>query len=599
MSEPVNTLGVALIGLLLQGVPQQPGTASIEGVVVLLGTRDPIAGARVQLSRAEDDLTDRSVETRNTTSAADGSFVFENLPADDYRLVATFTGSGYTPAEYGQRHPRVRGTVFPLTNGQRITGVELAMGPTGSISGRLFDAEGDPVGNARVMALETIYRGGQRSLSIVQAVRSNDLGEYRLFWLPAGRYYIGVLPVDLRGPTFAIHIVSPEGAGPREDATSPNVTRRLTEDGEIVEEADVIVYYGGGRDASRALPVDLTAGGNIGAIDVPLHDAKVRSYHVRGQVIDAVTGLPVDEASVWLIPSNPSPHALIANDASDEEGGFDIAGAMPGSYFLFAAKGASRGGGASETFLDIGTASSGRLSLGVGNNDVDNVTVAIRPSFSVDGRVIVDGVSGTELPDLTQVRFTLRRQPDILGMPTAIPRIDRSGGLPSGAVAVDGTFVFKGFGPGDYRIETTSLPENAYVESLQLGFADVSNGFSVEGPPDERFNVVVRLDGGAVRGTTSNQRGETVGNATVVLVPAEALRRQSHLYRAESSDAFGRFEIRGIAPGQYKLFAWEVVEPEAWQDPEFIRIYESSGMTVRVERTVSEELQVTAVPPGR
>ncbi len=272
---------------------------------------------------------------------------------------------------------------------------------------------------------------------------------------------------------------------------------------------------------------------------------------------------------------------------------------MPGSYFLFAAKGVSRLGGVSETFLDIGTASSGRLSLGVGNNDVDNATLAVRRSFSVDGTVIAEGISGTELPDLSQVRFTLRRQPDILGMPTATPRIDRSGGPRSGAVAADGTFVFKGFGPGDYRIEAASLPENAYVESLQLGFADVSSGFSIEGPPDEQFTVVVRFDGGAVRGTTFDQRGEAVGNATVVMVPAEALRRQSHLYRAESSDAFGRFEIRGIAPGPYKLFAWEVVEPDAWQDPEFMRMYETSGMTVYVEGAGSEELKVTAVPPGR
>src|SRR5262245_33603673 len=107
----------------------------------------------------------------------DGKFVLKNIPEGRYRLVATRAGGTLTPAEYGQREPKGRGTTFELTRGQSLAGIRLTMVPTGSISGRVWDADQDPVPNARVMALEAVYENGRRKLNTVQAVRTNDLGE--------------------------------------------------------------------------------------------------------------------------------------------------------------------------------------------------------------------------------------------------------------------------------------------------------------------------------------------------------------------------------------------------------------------------------------
>ena len=60
---------------------------------------------------------------------------------------------------------------------------QLAMSPTGSISGRVYDRDGEPLGNAQVMAMRPDYKNGRRTLTIVQMVATVDRGEYRFFWL--------------------------------------------------------------------------------------------------------------------------------------------------------------------------------------------------------------------------------------------------------------------------------------------------------------------------------------------------------------------------------------------------------------------------------
>ena len=39
--------------------------------------------------------------------------------------------------------------------------------------------------------------------------------------------------------------------------------------------------------------------------------------------------------------------------------------------------------------------------------------------------------------------------------------------------------------------------------------------------------------------------------------------------------------FRGIAPGEYKIFSWEEVEDGAWEDPDFLKLFEQKGVPVR------------------
>jgi hypothetical protein len=54
--------------------------------------------------------------------------------------------------------------------------------------------------------------------------------------------------------------------------------------------------------------------------------------------------------------------------------------------------------------------------------------------------------------------------------------------------------------------------------------------------------------------------------------------------------------LRGIAPGDYKLFSWEEAESGSWEDPEFLKPFEEKGERVSLLDGVRKALNLTAIP---
>jgi len=69
----------------------------------------------------------------------------------------------------------------------------------------------------------------------------------------------------------------------------------------------------------------------------------------------------------------------------------------------------------------------------------------------------------------------------------------------------------------------------------------------------------------------------------VALIPEPRYRSQTALFKSSTTDQFGHFTLRGIPPGEYKLFAWDDIEPGAYQNPDFLRPYEQKGKSVHVD----------------
>lgn len=65
------------------------------------------------------------------------------------------------------------------------------------------------------------------------------------------------------------------------------------------------------------------------------------------------------------------------------------------------------------------------------------------------------------------------------------------------------------------------------------------------------------------------------------LIARKSLWRTSRSIRVPQSDARS-LRPRGIPPGEYKIFAFEEIEPGAYQDADFLRPYEERGETLRV-----------------
>ena len=87
-----------------------------------------------------------------------------------------------------------------------------------------------------------------------------------------------------------------------------------------------------------------------------------------------------------------------------------------------------------------------------------------------------------------------------------------------------------------------------------------------------------------------------IPEATVVLVPEPPFRNRLDLYDVKATDSAGRAHLTDIAPGDYRIFAWDDIPADAWQDPDFIRPYESRGMPVHVSEGSQENIELKVIP---
>src|SRR5439155_2068567 len=81
----------------------------------------------------------------------------------------------------------------------------------------------------------------------------------------------------------------------------------------------------------------------------------------------------------------------------------------------------------------------------------------------------------------------------------------------------------------------------------------------------------------------------------IVLIPAEQ-RDRSDLYRTASTDDSGRFALTDVAPGDYKLFAWEALDPYAYFDPKILEPFEQQGKPVHVAESTTANVEVEIIP---
>jgi hypothetical protein len=209
----MNMLRTALVLLIALAQTQTPG--AVRGVVVKHGSGEPISGARVELIRTDG----TTPQTYSSVTAPDGTFVIQNARPGEYRLAAS--RSGYLRREFGQRSRDGFGLVLNLDGSRPIQNLDIELRPAAAISGRVNDTEGGSVATAEVRALVPAYQNGQPILRPVQSAITNDLGEYRLFGLPAGRYYIsaasntGEIPLSILIAGPSLPTSAPNGLRPR------------------------------------------------------------------------------------------------------------------------------------------------------------------------------------------------------------------------------------------------------------------------------------------------------------------------------------------------------------------------------------------------
>src|SRR5262245_26138965 len=188
-----------------------------------MGHGEPVSKSAVTINAVNSNRN----QSYTATTTSSGQFSFQNLEPGQYRL--SVTRNGYVRMEYGARSPNRSGLPINLNTGQKLTDVALQIMPAGTITGRVFDRDGGPLADDSVEAMKDSYQEGQRVMNGVQTARTNDLGEYRLYWLQPGEYFVSATPPEgqrgallnalaVAGPGIAGaigDIIANRGGGPR------------------------------------------------------------------------------------------------------------------------------------------------------------------------------------------------------------------------------------------------------------------------------------------------------------------------------------------------------------------------------------------------
>lgn len=546
----------------------------MEGNVVDAKGGQPLKKARITLRRVfeqgplggrnnaqlEADIARRVAEERNTpynavTDAA-GKFVIPSVRPGRYRLYVE--RAGYVRAEYGQRQPGRLGAALTLDSGQKMRDLLFRLLEDAVITGRVTDEDGEPVISGQVQVLRLSYQRGQKQLVPMGGGSTNDRGEYRAFGLTPGRYYVSATAGGQAGPAG--------GSG--------NV--RIISNSQGFDEVYAPSFYPGTTDPQNATPIQVGAGEEIVGIDLSI--APQRAFRVRGRI----TAPPQPEggagqrrggiqAMLMRRVGTGSVSRAFAQqgDVDQDQGTFEFRAVLPGSYYLQAMAMGDRRWMMHREPVEVSRA------------DAEGINVIITPGIDLTGKLRLEGAAGIELQRV-RVQF--------------VPNEDQQLGTNGGPVAADGTFTVQGISSSEnYSITVQGLSSNFYLKSARIGGEEYAeSGFTVQGKGSGVLEIVMSANGARVEGSVLDAENLPAAAATVVLVPAKKGRGNSALYRTSTTDAFGKFAMQGIPPGEYKLFAWDEVDATAWQDAEFLGPFEERGtpVTIREGTVLTTEVRL-------
>jgi protocatechuate 3,4-dioxygenase beta subunit len=517
-------------------------TCRVSGMVVKLADGTPLKNAMVQLD------TDANREhTIATKTGADGRFALKSVPAGRYKLVVT--RNGYVRAEYGQKQPSDPGAAFTLTAGENRQDLLFKLIPAAVIAGRVFDEDGEPVEHAVVMASRQVYNEGRRTLSTHGWAETDDLGQFRLFGLAPGRYFLSAAE-----PGWG------QVNGDREFNASSK------QEG---ERAYAKTYFPGTTDPTRATVISVKEGEEVPGMDIALKEVTV--YRIRGKVFNQITRKAGKEVQVQLVPRGKRLEFDFGGGAEvkKSDGSFEIANVVPGSYVLNA------------YWYDEGKTYAAQTNVDIADSDVEGVALSIGAGATILGRVRWEGKPSLEGDDLQ-----IFLQPETM-------RYWAAGN--SARVQANQQFTLKDVNEGEFRVGASGLSKDCYFQEIQYGDTrSKDDTITVSKGGGAPLEITISSRGARVQGAVANQDGLPAAGVWVVAVPDEARRSTSRLFKSQTTDQYGKYDLHGIAPGSYRIFAWAGIEQGQWEDAEFLRAQEDKAESVELRedevKTVNPKL---------
>jgi len=374
-----------------------------------------------------------------------------------------------------------------------------------------------------VTAMRPQYRDGKRGLvSIGRAAETNDVGQYRIYGLPSGSYFVGAMPSTANASIPGLN--APSGAPTYYPGTvSDTEAQRVT-----VQPAQ-----------ERTLP-DFTL--------VPSRMAKISgtATNAGGGPVQMVMIMSVSQMSA----GNAMPGMGMATVRPD--GSFQLTNVAPGEYTLMAISNA--GAGDQEIIASP---------LTVAGEDITGVVLHTTTGFRATGQILFD--QGAPPPGVTPSALTL------MGTPASNSMI--SGGVARGVIRDDWTFEIKGLAGKRLFRFAQGLPTGWMIQSVFHGQTDITDKPLDVTEDLERVLITVTNRPARITGTVTDDRGKPAVGSSVVIFPDDTALQppaSARYLRAPRPGDDGRFRVESLPAATYLVVALESLEPGDENDPDLL-----------------------------
>jgi len=555
----LHRMGFAVALLLLtvgSARSQRPASAdgAIAGTLTSVDLGQPIRRAVVKL------LSTQPSRVRTTTTDANGGFRFGSLPAGDYTLSAA--KAGFLESVFGARRPGagVPGTTIHLAHGQRLDTIAMQLPRGGVISGIITDEFGDPALGVPVRAMRLGYTNGERLPHATATATTDDLGAYRLPGLLPGDYIVSAVPRD----SVAAQAATDESLRAREAeiAASGRAVPQVTAERTVPSSKGYVpVYFGSTVSPAAAARVPVSVGQHIAAIDIQLQATDTST--LRGTVVNP-DGSAASAQLQLVDPSMPIANLGVWFRNGTSAGKFSFMGLAPGTYVLHAQSSARDNAGVL----------TGSATMAVDAEPVD-VVVTLRPGVTVSGSID----TATVKPPVNVQKLRVLLEP----IQTAG---DWEGARYEDAPEADGSFTIRGVPPGRYRVEVAGLPAGWALDSAVFGDRDAADIHLLVERGDNAGAGLLKLVArtAEIAGAVTTTAGEPAPNSTVIVFPADRSHRvpRSRRIQVVQPAPDGRYIVRGLPPGEYRIAVVDSIEAGQQVDPGFLAQIEADALPVRV-----------------
>lgn len=536
--------------MLPPGRQAKTGTGNLRGRVVALDTGAGVRRAQVRISGPD-------IGTKAALTDAQGRYEFRDLPAGRFNL--SVSKSGFVSMQYGQHRPFEPGRPIELADAQKMDKADVAL-PRGSVlAGRVVDELGEAVADAEVSAMRMQFTNGKRRL--VPAGRNgttNDLGQFRIYGLPPGEYYVSA---SLRNMSMMVMDMIGGGAG---GPTGSNQSSGYAS-----------TYYPSTPTPGEAQRIALAVGQELASVDIQLQPVKLA--RITGNAV-ASDGKPMAGAMVMLLPAMREHLMFMPGGTSrtDSNGAFTLSGVTPGEYTLQVQSlgGMIQAAGASMSFTFRSTDPSGQNASPQQEREFALTTVNVAGE-DISGMVVV-GTRGAKA--VGTLSFGASAKPaGLASVRVTAPPVDDANPMRmfGGSNVKDtGAFEIEGL-VGQRVVRVANLPKGWVLKQVRINGEDVTDKGLEFKPGEDLSGLEIELTDKAtsINGAVTDDRGQALKDFTVVVFAEDKSRWTLPLTRWTASsrpDQEGRFKFANLPAGAYYAIAVEYVAAGEWADPEWL-----------------------------